>query len=143
MSWPAYYKRAEFQQVPRRSAEVCIDMITLAPDMKGASSHTSYSSAVSPNHPRAKKYLMEWTTVGCGVLGPPKAVLPFRHHIQCGAAARHAKMQPVSVQDSLLLAFSPALDFLAIGSRDGRVKAFDTGAARTPCRDRMRQFIVG
>ena len=76
MSWPAYYKRAEFQQVLRRSAEVCIDMITLAPDMKGASSHTSYSSAVSPNQPRAKKYLMEWTTVGCGVLGPPKAVLP-------------------------------------------------------------------
>ena len=107
--------------------------------MKGASAHTAYSSAVSPNHPRAKKHLMEWTTVGCGVLGPPKAMLPFRHHIQCGAAARHAKMQPVSVQDSLLLAFSPALDFLAIGSRDGRVKAFDTGAARTPCRERMMQ----
>ena len=85
---------------------------------------------------------MELTTVGWGVLGPPKAMLPFRHQSESGAAARHAKMQPVSVQDSLLLAFSPALDFLAVASRDGRVKAFDTGAAHTPCRNRMRQCSV-
>ena len=36
-------------------------------------------------------------------------------------------MQPVSVLDSLLLAYSPGLDYLAVGTRDGRVKAFDTG----------------
>ena len=38
-------------------------------------------------------------------------------------------MHPVSVQDSLLLAYSPGLEFLAVGTRDSRVKAFDTGAA--------------
>ena len=36
-------------------------------------------------------------------------------------------MQPVSVQESLLVAFSPKLEYLATGSRDGRLKAFDTG----------------
>ena len=86
--------------------------------------------------------LMELTTVGWGVLGPPKAMLPFRHQSESGAAARHAKMQPVSVQDSLLLAFSPALDFLAVASRDGRVKAFDTGATHIPCRNQMREIIT-
>ena len=36
-------------------------------------------------------------------------------------------MQPVSVQESLLVAFSPKLEYLATGTRDGRLKAFDTG----------------
>ncbi|KAK9919005.1 hypothetical protein WJX75_008642 [Coccomyxa subellipsoidea] len=37
-------------------------------------------------------------------------------------------MQPVSVQESLLVAFSPKLEYLATGSRDGRLKAFDTAS---------------
>ncbi|CAL8463784.1 g3318 [Coccomyxa elongata] len=37
-------------------------------------------------------------------------------------------MQPVSVQESLLVAFSPNLEYLATATRDGRLKAFDTAS---------------
>ena len=56
--------------------------------------------------------------------------MQFRHQSHTGATATDAKMQPVNVLDSLLLAYSPGLDYLAVGTRDGRVKAFDTGGAR-------------
>jgi hypothetical protein len=38
-------------------------------------------------------------------------------------------MQPVSVQDSLLLAFSPQRELLGVATQDGRLKAFHTGTA--------------
>ena len=41
-------------------------------------------------------------------------------------------MQSVSVQESLLVAFSPNLDYLATATRDGRLKAFDTGECLPP-----------
>jgi hypothetical protein len=66
----------------------------------------------------------------------------FRYQWQCGAGARDAKMQPVSVQDSLLLAFSPGLEFLAVGTRDSRVKAFDTGAAHALPDDQMADLLA-
>ncbi len=46
---------------------------------------------------------------------------------QCDRRCEGSKMQPVSVQESLLVAFSPKLEYLATASRDGRLKAFDTG----------------
>ena len=51
-------------------------------------------------------------------------------------------MQPVSVQDSLLLAFSPDLEFLAVGTRDSRVKAFDTGAAHALPDDQLADLLA-
>ena len=37
-------------------------------------------------------------------------------------------MQPVSVLDSLLVALSPGLDYLAVATQDGRLRAFETGS---------------
>lgn len=38
-------------------------------------------------------------------------------------------MQAVSVLDSLLVALSPGLDYLAVATQDGRLRAFETGEA--------------
>lgn len=48
---------------------------------------------------------------------------------QCCAASWsiHAPvMQPVAPLDSVLLAFSPSLDYLAVATQDGRLRAFET-----------------
>ena len=51
-------------------------------------------------------------------------------------------MQPVSLQDSLLLAYSPGLEFLAVGTQDSRVKAFDTGTAHAFPDDQMADLLA-
>ena len=73
---------------------------------------------------------LEMRPVCRGVPALTAAAVQFRHRSPIIAAAADAKMQPVGVHNSLLLAYSPGLDYLAVGTRDGRVKAFDTGAAR-------------
>lgn len=50
-----------------------------------------------------------------------------KQEAQCDRQSEGSKMQPVSVQESLLVAFSPNLEYLATATRDGRLKAFDTG----------------
>ena len=50
-------------------------------------------------------------------------------HPRCYAAgwSLHTPvMQPVAPLDSVLVAFSPSLDYLAVATQDGRLRAFET-----------------
>lgn len=58
---------------------------------------------------------------------PPKACAVAIPDVQCDLCCTAFKMQHVSVQESVLVAFSPKLECLATATRDGRLKAFDTG----------------
>jgi hypothetical protein len=50
-------------------------------------------------------------------------------------------MQAVSVLDSLLIALSPGLEYLAVATQDGRLRAFETGEAQGRCSKRTLPWV--
>ena len=55
MSWPAYHKRAESQQVLRRSAKVCIDLIRRAPRYERGKRSYSIQQCSVTRPPKSKE----------------------------------------------------------------------------------------
>ena len=87
MSWPAYHKRAESQQVLRTSAEVCIYMLRRALGYeRGKRSHSIQQCSVT-TPTESRKHLMQWTTVGVRRAWAAQgyAALPTSHSVRGGS----------------------------------------------------------